>query len=310
MKIYAETSSISREEWLKLRTEGIGGSDVSIVAGINPYKSVFQLWMEKTGLMIPVQEENEYLHFGTVLEPVVRQEFIDRTGIQVRQKNAVLQHPEHPFMFANLDGIVLEENGGLSIFEAKTASAYKAKEWENHVPEEYQLQIQHYMAVTGAGKAYIAALIGGNQFVWHTVCRDEELIQLIIKMEKQFWEEHVLTKTPPELDGSEATSRYINQKYAESVANTIELPQEALILLDSYDNLTEQIKKLTLNKDKAVNKLKEFLQENEKGYIEDRIVKWNGIQKDQFDQKRLKAEEPGIYGKYVTKTSYRRFQVA
>ena len=48
-RIIAKTKDLSREEWLKLRRQGIGGSDVSIIAGINPFKSVYQLWLDKTG---------------------------------------------------------------------------------------------------------------------------------------------------------------------------------------------------------------------------------------------------------------------
>ena len=57
MKVLVKTKDLSRDEWLRYRTKGIGGSDVSIIAGINPYKSVYQLWLEKTGRIIPKQTE-------------------------------------------------------------------------------------------------------------------------------------------------------------------------------------------------------------------------------------------------------------
>ena len=72
-------------------------------------------------------------HFGTLLEPIVRKEFMERTGIKVRQKHMLLQSEEHPFMFADLDGVI-NEDGQLCIFEAKTASAYKQEVWEEEVP--------------------------------------------------------------------------------------------------------------------------------------------------------------------------------
>ena len=81
MKVFVKTKDLSRNEWLRYRTKGIGGSDVSIIAGINPYKSVYQLWLEKTGRMIPEQTDSEYAHFGTLLEPIVRKEFTERTGV-------------------------------------------------------------------------------------------------------------------------------------------------------------------------------------------------------------------------------------
>ena len=104
MNILAKTKDLSHEEWLKYRTQGIGGSDVSILAGINPFKSVHQLWLEKTGQVEPEEGDTEYTHFGTLLEPIVRKEFTARTGIKVRQKHMILQSEEYPFMTANLDG--------------------------------------------------------------------------------------------------------------------------------------------------------------------------------------------------------------
>lgn len=132
-KVFADTSSMSREEWLKYRTMGIGGSDVSVIAGINPYRSVFQLWLEKTGQTEPCENGNECTHFGTVLESIVKQEFTARTGIEIFEPKCIYQHKDYPFMLANLDGVVTV-NGEDCIFEAKTASAYKLNEWENGIP--------------------------------------------------------------------------------------------------------------------------------------------------------------------------------
>lgn len=66
-------------------------------------------------------------------------------------------------MLANLDGICEVPGVGTCIFEAKTASAYKAGEWEDAIPDEYMLQVQHCMAVTGYQGTYIAVLIGATR---------------------------------------------------------------------------------------------------------------------------------------------------
>ena len=157
MKVLVKTKNLSHTDWLRYRTMGIGGSDVSVIAGINPYRSVYQIWLEKTGQTEPAERDNEYTHFGTILEPVVRKEFTARTGLKVRQKHMILQSEEHPFMLANLDGVI-NLDGKMCIFEAKTASAYKLDDWQSDIPPEYMLQVQHYMAVTGAAKTYIAVL--------------------------------------------------------------------------------------------------------------------------------------------------------
>lgn len=309
MKIVVKTAELSREEWLKYRTKGIGGSDVSIIAGINPFKSVHQLWLEKTGQMEPEQTDSDYAHFGTLLEPIVRKEFTARTGIKVRQKHMLLQSEEYPFMFADLDGVI-NENGEMAIFEAKTASAYKQEVWEEGVPAPYILQVQHYMAVTGAKRTYIAALVGGNHFFYHVVERDEEMLGKIIAMEEYFWETHVLGGVEPVPDGSDATTNYFNSKFSNSNGLTIELPEEALSVCDEYDRLSEELKRVETAKNAAANQLKSYLKEAETGVVGDRKVTWKQINKSTVDTKRLQSENPDVYSSYLRDSSYRRLSVA
>jgi len=129
-------------EWLEWRKKGIGGSDASVVCGINKYKSPVELWLEKTG-QLPDSEAGEAAYWGTQLEALVRAEFTKRTGIEVNLVNQLLQSEDHPYMLANLDGECQHPIYGTCVFEAKTASAYKAGDWDDKIPDEYILQIQH-----------------------------------------------------------------------------------------------------------------------------------------------------------------------
>jgi predicted phage-related endonuclease len=72
---------------------------------------------------------------------------------------------------------------GKCVFEAKTACAFKLGEWDDTIPDEYMLQVQHYIAVTDSNGAYIAVLIGGNTFKWRFIARDDELISMLIQEE-------------------------------------------------------------------------------------------------------------------------------
>ena len=264
MKVLVKTAGLSRKEWLKWRTKGIGGSDVSVIAGINSHRSIYQLWKEKTGQTEPEEEENDYTHFGTVLEPIVKKEFTARTGLKVRAKKMILQSSEYPFMLADLDGVI-KEDGKMCIFEAKTASAYKQEIWEKGVPEAYILQVQHYMAVTGAEKAYVAALVGGNRFYRYEVLRDDALIEKIIAMEWDFWMNHVENVQEPAPDGSPATGDYLNALYGESNGNIIELPAEALTAFEQYDDISRRMDELKTEKEAVCNQFKNYLKENETG---------------------------------------------
>ena len=309
MRILVKTAGMGREEWLRWRTKGIGGSDVSVIAGVNPFRSIFQLWLEKTGQVEPEETENDNTHFGNVLEPVVKREFSKRTGLKVRAKRALLQSEEYPFMLADLDGVIYE-NGKMNLFEAKTASAYKQEIWEKGIPEEYVLQVQHYMAVTGAEKTYLAALVGGNRFYWKVVRRDEQKIAEIIALEKAFWEENVLAGREPVPDGSGATTDFLNEKYASSNGNTILLPEEALGLCRRYEELSGQLNELQDKKDAVSNQLKNFLKNNESGVIGEYRVTWKQVTSTTFDKKRLEKENRALYEEYLTKRQYRRLTVA
>ena len=307
-KVIAQTADMPYDEWLELRRQGIGGSDASVVCGFNRYKSQMELWLEKTGQM-PVQPAGEAAYWGTQLEDVVRQEFSHRTGIEVTRRPELLQSGDHPFMLANVDGICMDTENGPCIFEAKTASAYKAQEWVNAVPDEYQLQVQHYMAVTDCVGAYVAVLIGGNTFRWHYVERDDELISMIVRLEADFWQ-HVKTGTPPPVDGTEAAAQMLADRFADSVPKSqIVLPSEAADLLAAYDEACEQLELITEDKRKAENRLKEMLGENETGTYKDRIVTWKPVKQERLDSKALKAEHPDLCSQYTKQSVYRRFSV-
>ena len=307
-KILASTEGMSYEDWLELRKLGIGGSDASVVCGINRYKSPVELWLDKAG-QLPPQEAGEAAYWGTQLEPFVRAEFTKRTGIEVTKSAVILQSEEYPFMLANLDGICEVPDVGTCVFEAKTASAYKAGEWEDTVPDEYQLQIQHYMAVTGYAGTYIAVLIGGNTFRWKFVERDEELISMLIELEAAFWD-HVQDCTPPPLDGSDASKKFLSERFPSSTPMShITLPGAAADLLVQYDEACEELEIVTEKKQKAENLLKEMMGENEVGTAGGRVITWKSVPQERLDSKTLKAEHPALCKKYTNKTSYRRFTI-
>lgn len=307
-KVLVSTENMPYEDWLEYRKQGIGGSDASVVCGINRYKSPVELWMEKTG-QLPHQEAGEAAYWGTQLEPFVRAEFTKRTGIEVSRRNELLQSEEHPFMLANLDGICEVPDVGPCIFEAKTASAYKVGEWEDTIPDEYALQLAHYMAVTGYAGAYIAVLIGGNTFKWKFIERDEELISMLIQLETDFWN-HVQDGTPPPLDGSDASAKFLAERFPNSRPKShIILPETADELLAQYDEACEELEAVTERKQKAENLLKEMIGENEVGTAGDRIITWKSVSQERLDSKTLRAEHPVLYKKYVNQTSYRRFSV-
>lgn len=308
-KILTSTENMPYADWLEWRKKGIGGSDASVVCGINKYRSPIELWMDKTG-QLPCDEAGEAAYWGTQLESLVRAEFTKRTGIEVIHASELLQSEEYPFMLANLDGICKHPSLGICVFESKTASAYKSGEWDDAIPDAYQLQIQHYMAVTGYKGAYIAVLIGGNTFKWKFIERDEELISMLIELESDFWD-HVQSAVPPPLDGSEASADFLAERFPDSVPKSqITLPDTAADLIVQYDAACEQLEAITEQKQEAENLLKQMMGENEAGNVGDRTITWKTIVQERIDSKTLKAEYPAVWGKFSNRISYRRFVVS
>ena len=300
------TKNMERDEWLEWRRKGIGGSDAAAVAGLSRYRTPIQVYMEKLGMIEP-PEENEAMYWGKKLEDVVAEEFSQRTGLKIRRRNAILLHPEYPFMLANVDRFIVDKSEGL---ECKTASAYKADEWDgDKIPWEYEIQCHHYMAVTGYNAWWIAVLIGGNRFVYKRIERDEEIINNLIKIESDFWNNHVLKQIPPDPDGSPASTELVKQLYPESNHQEIDLPSSVERLIEQYQQAAEEEKAAAERKEAAANNIKMLLGEYEVGRFRDWKITWKTITSSRIDTKRLKAEMPDVYAKFTNLTSSRRFEI-
>ncbi|AOJ97509.1 YqaJ viral recombinase family protein [Burkholderia vietnamiensis] len=211
-----DTKSLSREDWLSVRKNGIGGSDAAAAVGLSPYMSPLELWLIKTGrdANLPksdVNDTTEPVYWGTLLEPIVAASYTKQTGNRVRRVNAVLQHPAIPWMLANIDREVVG-NEDVQLLECKTAGEFGARLWRDGVPEYVQLQVQHQLAVTGKSSADVAVLICGQKLEVHRIERDNGLIARLIKLEAAFWR-RVETDTPPAADGSESADRALRCLY-------------------------------------------------------------------------------------------------
>lgn len=300
--VLTETNHLSREEWLNYRRLGLGGSDAGTVLGVNKWKTKFQLYLEKTGEYTE-EINNEFIYWGNELEDIVAREFEKRSGKKVQKLDQLLQHPDHPFMLANLDRVI---EGESALLECKTASAYNLSEWEGEeVPAHYLCQVQHYLAVTGFKTAYIAVLCGGNQFIWKKIARDDELIEFMIEQEKIFWEEHVLAEQPPAIDGSESSEELLKKLYPEDNGETIALGDQEDELLDALQSIKKELKELEELKRLYENKLKLKLEDAQKAVTPRYELSYKTIERNTIDSKRLKEEAPELAEKY-TKTSTNR----
>ena len=307
MKKIFDSKNATREEWLKVRKLGLGGSDMSAVLGVNQWRSPLDVWLDKTSDTVE-EKESEPMYWGTILEDIVAQEFAKRTGYKVRNNNFTLQSEEYPYLLANIDREIVGLDAGL---ECKTANAFKADEWkDDSVPDAYYVQCQHYMAVTGKSSWWIACLVGGNSFFYKEVPRNEEVIRAIIDTGREFWR-LVETKTMPAPDDTKACSEALKKLYKNSNGNVIELPAEYSNAVVDYLKIKDQLTELESQKRGIENLLKDYMKDAEKAMACDHVVSWKTTKpRATFDSKTFKVDYPDLYEQYVKVGELsRRFEV-
>lgn len=308
MKRLVDVTKISHEEWLKYRKMGITGTDASCICGLNPFRSSMQVFIDKTTETIE-DFDNEAMRQGRELEEYVAQRFCEATGKKVRRANAIFVNDKHSWMMADFDRLVVGERAGL---ECKTVSAYSADKWANGaIPLHYQLQCQHYLAVSGYDCWYIAALILGKEFIVRKIERDEELIQSLITIEKRFWEQNILAGVMPEPDGSKQAGELLAKYYPREKGKRVVLSEQFSLQLKRREELSELIKKMETEKKTIEQSLVKYLGENESTEAENAkfYVKWISYDTPRIDTDLLKREVPEIYERYKKTSTVSRLTI-
>ncbi|RKG42904.1 YqaJ-like viral recombinase, partial [Acinetobacter cumulans] len=188
-KRLVNTKGMEYQDWLEVRKQGIGSSDAATACGLNPYMSMLELWLIKTGRQTQSIEDESSgvapLYWGKQLEPLVAEFYSMHTHNKVRRINAVLQHPDPDkyFMLANLDYSVVGSDE-VQILECKTAGEHGAKLWRDGVPLYVLCQVQHQLAVTGKQAAHVCVLICGHETKIFKVTRSESVIEHIVQAER------------------------------------------------------------------------------------------------------------------------------
>ena len=305
MKKIVSTLNLSREEWLKYRKKGICGTDAGAITGFNPYVSAFSVYRDKTSDEIS-EFDNEAMRQGRDMEDYVARRFMEETGKQVRRANAIYKNEKHPIMLADFDRLIVGEKAGL---ECKTVSPYSVDKWsDGKIPMHYQMQVQHYLAVSGYECWYIAALIFGRDFIIRKIERDEELINNLTVIEENWWEKHIVENTIPEPDGSTAYTKLLNEYYHSDRDKTVKLygMDKTLERRGEIDSL---IKKLNTEKEAIDQRIKINLEDASYGETEKYKVSWIDTVQNRIDSNKLKAENPDIYNGYLNEVHSKRFTV-
>jgi putative phage-type endonuclease len=185
------------EEWLKLRKEGLGASDIPAVLGISPYKTPYQLWAEKRGDVQP-PKLGAAANRGVLLEDSVAKWYEQEKNVKVRVSNGVVRMRKYPWAMASLDRTIVGTDG---LLEIKTSSSPR---WSLYpVPPEVVAQVQWQMMITGAPWVDVAALLGGLTFRVERVEASNQY-QLEMFRKAQDFMERVKSGRAPAVAGSDS----------------------------------------------------------------------------------------------------------
>lgn len=312
----------THEEWLEERKKSLGGSDVGAVLGMNSYSSPYAVWAEKTGKLPPF-EGNEWTRLGTDLEYYVADRFSEASGLKVVKDNSTWRNSKYPHLHANIDRRVVGMKAGV---ECKLTSELNDKKYKNGgFPDRFYAQCVEYLCVTEFERWFLAVLIYGKGLKIYQMTRipndkvpewceasvyvDDGEIEALAKATGDFWNNYVLTNTPPLTDGSESTSETLKTIYPESNGDTVNLMafEEDLKQYKHLASLEEDYKKM---KNECANRIKAYMQEASRGESMNFKVNWTSSVRTTFDHKKFAEDNPGIdLSVYYKATPTRTFKV-
>lgn len=295
-------------EWLRMRQQGIGGSDALSVLGVpGAYDSRLSLYYYKRG-ELPPKRQTTAMEIGTLLEPVVAELFTRRTGIRLTRPGTYA-HMDREWQHANPDRF--GEDG--SVVEIKTTAWYTtdADVWEaGDVPDHAEAQLQHYLEVTGRPHGWAVALIGGNKLYWKRVERDPGFGRLITHEEERFWRRHVLAGVPPLADGTDRTKKMLSGRFGSMRKSTeVVLSGIAPDLLAEHHDAKSAAKSAKVRFTEIENQIKQQIGDAEFGIGPDGtpIVQWRTQGRTDIDRDRLKEKYPEVYDDVLVKDTIRVF---
>lgn len=308
---FINTAGMSHDQWLKLRQTYVGPSEFGAILGLSKWKTPLDVFLQKKGDQ--VIEDNIRMKFGRDSEDLIANWFMEDTQLKVRKENKIRVHPQYAFIGTNIDRMIESTNGiGPGTLQIKTASDRAVQSWDGEVPPDYYAQIQGEMAVTGWNYGYFAILIIGFAGVQELKVlrfdRDQAFIDAMIPRIVSFWENNVMTNTPPDPVNEED----IHRLYPVSSDRVIDAVPETVEVYKSLINVKAHLAVLEKEKEQLEQQLKLTMGEAHRLVFNgnDLVVWKSSAPGEKFDAKRFQADHPEQYKQYLTETAaVRRFLV-
>ena len=316
---------MTEEEWLNAREGGIGGSDAGTIAGVNKYKSQYELWGEKTGVIQREFTGNDATEWGHTLETPIAQFYAKKTNSAVVEWPVIIWSREEgrEFMFANLDFVIVEpseqfpagmvtiwrsteEPAGIKgILEVKTAviaSPGNPGAWLNDkIPESYMLQGYHYGIVTGWNNIVFSALVGGYGLQVREMQWDQDIADNLVLVEEKFWN-LVDTLTPPDVDGSDATESAQQRRYPRHTSGkAYEGGTDLMVLWAEFEEAKRHADEADKERKRLRAKIVELIGDAEYATVDGTpLVSFRtSRESENFDAKAFQQAHPDLYNQFL-----------
>jgi putative phage-type endonuclease len=258
------------DEWLELRKQGITGTDVGTLLGVNPYESAYALYHKKLNLIDDRVPDNNRMKLGRFLETPLLDMFQDNHPELTIVTVGTYRHKERTWQIANPDALAYDGDK-LYIVEVKTSRQY----WDD-IPPHYKAQTLHYCDVFDADGIIFVTLEGGD-YKEYFVDRDEDAIEVQRGLSETFWEDNLANEIVPDWDGSESTYNTVRELSEASDEGSVDLGDLGMHLV----NKNTEIEKLT----KELNELKaralDAMQHAKYGVVEYEGVEYSACVKRQ-----------------------------
>lgn len=300
VRILADRNGLSDDEFRAMRRTYLGGSDAGAILRMSTYSSPLSVYCEKKGLA--VTEDNEFMLWGRILEPVIRDQFASRhPELKIETDPRIYRHDEIPWMGGTIDGRATNEAGVTFGLEIKTGSEY-SKEWgDDELPDRYYAQVQHYMALLGLPGFWVVALLG-RKMVERFVPRNEAFIADMLVKEQEFWQECIVKDTMPDPIGLECDGDLLAEMYSEAVEKdpVPDLGQDAEIIAGSLEGIQAELKDLEADEAECKQKLQALMGDTKIATAGHYQLTWSRWETKRFNSKEFKKDHPEEYEKYQT----------
>lgn len=226
MSTYLGVYPAGSEEWRAHRNEKVGGSDVAAIVGLSPWVSPYTLWCERKGLVEP-QETNQAMTWGTRLEPVIVEAFIDaHPDLFVKYvPGAVYAHPDRDWQVASPDALIYGDDWAQPTTGLEVKTARYADGWADGVPAYYECQVQWCMNVMGVDSWHVAVLFAGSDYREYVIEANPAFQELLVGAASDFLDS-LAADQPPALDHWESTHLTVRRQHPEIEDEDAEIPAD------------------------------------------------------------------------------------